>query len=49
VGGLTEAWRIAWMADAHNIQWVPHGDHGYRSGGSVGGRKIVDKSRSSGD
>lgn len=25
VGGLTEAWRIAWMAYDHNIQWVPHG------------------------
>ena len=25
VGGLTEAWRIAWMAYEHNIQWVPHG------------------------
>jgi protein-S-isoprenylcysteine O-methyltransferase Ste14 len=25
VGGVTEAWRIAWMADEHNIQWVPHG------------------------
>jgi D-galactarolactone cycloisomerase len=24
-GGLTEAWRIAWMAHEHNIQWVPHG------------------------
>jgi D-galactarolactone cycloisomerase len=24
-GGLTEAWRIAWMASDHNIQWVPHG------------------------
>jgi L-alanine-DL-glutamate epimerase-like enolase superfamily enzyme len=24
-GGLTEAWRIAWMAYDHNIQWVPHG------------------------
>src|SRR3954468_2949067 len=24
-GGLTEAWRIAWMAYEHNIQWVPHG------------------------
>jgi len=23
--GLTEAWRIAWMAYEHNIQWVPHG------------------------
>ena len=23
--GLTEAWRIAWMAYDHNIQWVPHG------------------------
>src|SRR6202030_514909 len=21
----TEAWRIAWMAYEHNIQWVPHG------------------------
>ena len=25
VGGLTESWRIAWMAYEHNIQWVPHG------------------------
>src|SRR4051812_15628910 len=25
VGGLTEAWRIAWMAYEHNVQWVPHG------------------------
>ncbi len=24
-GGLTEAWRIAWTAYEHNIQWVPHG------------------------
>jgi D-galactarolactone cycloisomerase len=24
-GGLTEAWRIAWIAYEHNIQWVPHG------------------------
>jgi L-alanine-DL-glutamate epimerase-like enolase superfamily enzyme len=24
-GGLTEAWRIAWMAYEHNVQWVPHG------------------------
>ncbi len=24
-GGLTEAWRIAWMAYEQNIQWVPHG------------------------
>src|SRR4051812_37033652 len=24
-GGLTEAWRIAWMAYEHNILWVPHG------------------------
>jgi L-alanine-DL-glutamate epimerase-like enolase superfamily enzyme len=24
-GGLTEAWRIAWMAYDHNILWVPHG------------------------
>ena len=24
-GGLTEAWRIAWMAYEHNIQCVPHG------------------------
>lgn len=24
-GGLTEAWRIAWLAYEHNIQWVPHG------------------------
>ncbi|HJZ59430.1 MAG TPA: mandelate racemase/muconate lactonizing enzyme family protein [Gemmataceae bacterium] len=24
-GGLTEAWRIAWMAHEHNILWVPHG------------------------
>ena len=24
-GGLTEAWRIAWMAYEHNIQLVPHG------------------------
>jgi D-galactarolactone cycloisomerase len=24
-GGLTEAWRIAWMAYEHNIQMVPHG------------------------
>jgi L-alanine-DL-glutamate epimerase-like enolase superfamily enzyme len=23
--GLTEAWRIAWMAYEQNIQWVPHG------------------------
>src|SRR5437762_4643204 len=25
VGGLTEAWRIAWMAYEHNILFVPHG------------------------
>ena len=24
-GGLTEAWRIAWMAHEHNVSWVPHG------------------------
>jgi L-alanine-DL-glutamate epimerase-like enolase superfamily enzyme len=24
-GGLTEAWRVAWMAYEHNVQWVPHG------------------------
>src|SRR6476646_1800361 len=24
-GGLTKAWRIAWMAYEHNVQWVPHG------------------------
>ncbi|HZU38783.1 MAG TPA: enolase C-terminal domain-like protein, partial [Gemmataceae bacterium] len=24
-GGLTESWRIAWMAYDHNILWVPHG------------------------
>lgn len=24
-GGLTEAWRIAWMAYEQNVQWVPHG------------------------
>lgn len=24
-GGLTEAWRIGWMAHEHNIQLVPHG------------------------
>ncbi len=24
-GGLTEAWRIAWMAYEHNVLWVPHG------------------------
>jgi L-alanine-DL-glutamate epimerase-like enolase superfamily enzyme len=24
-GGLTEAWRIAWMAYEHHVQWVPHG------------------------
>jgi L-alanine-DL-glutamate epimerase-like enolase superfamily enzyme len=24
-GGLTESWRIAWVAYEHNIQWVPHG------------------------
>ena len=24
-GGLTEAWRIAWMAHEHGVQWVPHG------------------------
>lgn len=24
-GGLTEAWRIGWMAYEHNIQMVPHG------------------------
>jgi L-alanine-DL-glutamate epimerase-like enolase superfamily enzyme len=24
-GGLTEAWRIAWMAHEHNVLWVPHG------------------------
>ncbi len=24
-GGLTEAWRIGWMAYDHNIQMVPHG------------------------
>ena len=22
---MTQAWRIAWMAYEHNIQWVPHG------------------------
>jgi D-galactarolactone cycloisomerase len=25
VGGLTESWRIAWMAYEHNILFVPHG------------------------
>jgi hypothetical protein len=25
VGGLTEAWRIAWMAYEHSVQWLPHG------------------------
>src|SRR5947199_4253257 len=25
VGGLTESWRIGWMAYEHNIQLVPHG------------------------
>ena len=24
-GGITEAWRIAWMAQEHNILYVPHG------------------------
>ncbi|MSR31124.1 MAG: mandelate racemase/muconate lactonizing enzyme family protein [Gemmataceae bacterium] len=24
-GGLTEAWRIAWAAHEHQVQWVPHG------------------------
>jgi L-alanine-DL-glutamate epimerase-like enolase superfamily enzyme len=24
-GGLTEAWRIAWGAYEHGVQWVPHG------------------------
>jgi L-alanine-DL-glutamate epimerase-like enolase superfamily enzyme len=24
-GGLTEAWRVAWMAYEQNILWVPHG------------------------
>src|SRR5437868_15333602 len=24
-GGLTEAWRVAWMAYEHNVKWVPHG------------------------
>src|SRR3954449_1643121 len=24
-GGVSESWRIAWMAYDHNIQWVPHG------------------------
>ena len=24
-GGLTEAWRIGWMAYEHNIELVPHG------------------------
>jgi L-alanine-DL-glutamate epimerase-like enolase superfamily enzyme len=24
-GGLTEAWRVAWMAYEHNVRWVPHG------------------------
>jgi L-alanine-DL-glutamate epimerase-like enolase superfamily enzyme len=24
-GGVTESWRIAWMAYEHNILWVPHG------------------------
>jgi L-alanine-DL-glutamate epimerase-like enolase superfamily enzyme len=24
-GGLTEAWRIGWMAHEHNIELVPHG------------------------
>jgi L-alanine-DL-glutamate epimerase-like enolase superfamily enzyme len=24
-GGVTESWRIAWMAYDHNILWVPHG------------------------
>ena len=24
-GGITEAWRVAWMAYEHNIGWVPHG------------------------
>jgi L-alanine-DL-glutamate epimerase-like enolase superfamily enzyme len=24
-GGLTEAWRIAWMAHENYVQWVPHG------------------------
>jgi D-galactarolactone cycloisomerase len=24
-GGLTEAWRVAWTAYEHNVQWVPHG------------------------
>jgi L-alanine-DL-glutamate epimerase-like enolase superfamily enzyme len=24
-GGLTEAWRIAWMAYERNVLWVPHG------------------------
>src|SRR5438105_14820530 len=24
-GGLSDAWRIAWMAYEHNVLWVPHG------------------------
>jgi L-alanine-DL-glutamate epimerase-like enolase superfamily enzyme len=24
-GGVSESWRIAWMAYEHNILWVPHG------------------------
>lgn len=24
-GGLTEAWRVAWMAHENHVQWVPHG------------------------
>jgi len=24
-GGLTEAWRIAWGAQEHGVQWIPHG------------------------
>ncbi|MBA4062475.1 MAG: mandelate racemase [Isosphaera sp.] len=24
-GGLTEAWRVAWMAHEHHVGWVPHG------------------------
>ena len=24
-GGLSESWRVAWLAHDHNILWVPHG------------------------
>jgi hypothetical protein len=24
-GGITEAWRVAWLAQEHNVLYVPHG------------------------